>query len=215
MRISSQGARSLGLSGEGPAHSGHSSSYDQPETHEASHGRNVPSPDLRAFDDDQVAEPRVIKVGSTYRMYYTGRHVADNKTSLGLANSSDGLTFTKQATPILAADRWGNFWGGAFVIDRSSWHLWRGVTPDNGTTSYLVYPSSNDGLAWTEGPSNPVLTTNPSTTAADRGLVGDSVSGYLDGERYRIMYTGYNANLGGNQGRFEGICLAQVTSPCP
>ena len=168
-----------------------------------------------AFDDDQVAEPRVIKIGATYRMYYTGRHVADNKTSLGLATSSDGLSFTKQATPILAADRWGNFWGGAFVIDRGSWHLWRGVTPDNGSTSYLVYASSSDGLVWTDGPSNPVLTTNPSAIAADRGLVGDSVSGYLDGDRYRIMYTGYNANLGGNQGRFEGICLAQVMSPCP
>ena len=167
-----------------------------------------------AFDDDQVAEPRVIQVGGTYRMYYTGRHGADNKTSLGLATSSDGLTFTKLPAPIFAATTWGNFWGGAFVVDRGSWHLWRGVTPDNGATSYLVYASSSDGLVWTDGPNNPVLTTNPSAIAADRGLVGDSVSGYLDGDRYRIMYTGYNANLGGTQGRFEGICLAQVLSPC-
>jgi hypothetical protein len=78
-----------------------------------------------------------------------------------------------------------------------------------------VYASSNDGLTWTDGPSNPVLTQNPDTTAADYGLVGDSVSGYVDGSQYRIMYTGYNSNLGGNQGRFEGICLAGVMSPCP
>lgn len=167
-----------------------------------------------AFDDNQVAEPRVVKVGATYRMYYTGRSATDNLTSLGLATSSDGVAFAKQGQ-ILPASRWGNFWGGAFVVDRGHWHLWRGYSPDNYTTSYLVYASSDDGLLWTDGPSNPVLTQNPDTTAADHGLVGDSVSGYLDGARYRVMYTGFNANLGGNQGRFEGICLAEVMSPCP
>ena len=148
-------------------------------------------------------------------MYYTGRNTATNMTSLGLATSTDGMTFTKQAGPILAADRWGNFWGGAFIVDRGHWHLWRGYSPDNYVTSYLVYASSEDGLTWTDGPSNPVLRQNTDTTAADYGLVGDSVSGYVDGASYRIMYTGFNSNLGGNQGRFEGICLAQVMSPCP
>lgn len=167
-----------------------------------------------AFDDNQVAEPRVVKVGTTYRMYYTGRHAADNLTSLGYATSSDGVTFTKQGQ-LLDANRWGNFWGGAFVVDRGHWHLWRGVTPDNGATSYLVYATSDDGLVWTDGPSNPVLTRNPDTTAADYGLVGDSVSGYVDGAQYRVMYTGFNSNLGGTMGRFEGICLAAVSSPCP
>ncbi len=174
----------------------------------------VPGPS-GAFDDNQVAEPRVIKVGATYRMYYTGRKTSDNKTSLGLATSPDGITFTKQATPVLAANRWGNFWGGAFFIDRGSWHLWRGITPDNGVTSFLAYASSPDGLVWTDGPSNPVLSVNPINGAGDAQFVGDSVSGYVDGDRHRIMYTGYNANLNGNQGRFEGICLAQISSPCP
>jgi predicted GH43/DUF377 family glycosyl hydrolase len=168
-----------------------------------------------AFDDNQVAEPRVVRVGATWRMYYTGRNTATNKTSLGLATSSDGMTFTKQSSPVLAADRWGNFWGGAFIVDRGHWHLWRGYSPDSYVTSYLVYASSDDGLAWTDGPSNPVLRQNPDSTAADYGLVGDSVSGYVDGASYRVMYTGYNSNLGGNQGRFEGICLAQIMSPCP
>lgn len=167
-----------------------------------------------AFDDNQVAEPRVVKIGATYRMYYTGRHTADGRTSLGYATSTDGTTFAKQGQ-VMDANRWGNFWGGAFVVDRGSWHLWRGVTPDNGSTSYLVYATSDDGLAWTDGPNNPVLVQNPTTTAADYSLVGDSVSGYVDGNQYRVMYTGYNANLGGNQGRFEGICLAEVMSPCP
>jgi predicted GH43/DUF377 family glycosyl hydrolase len=167
-----------------------------------------------AFDDNQVAEPRVVRVGTTYRMYYTGRNAADNRTSLGLATSTDGTTFAKQGQ-ILDANRWGNFWGGAFIVDRGHWHLWRGVTPDNGTTSYLVYASSDDGIGWTDGPSNPVLTQNPTTTAADYGLVGDSVSGYVDGDHYRVMYTGFNSNLGGTQGRFEGICLAAIVSPCP
>lgn len=32
---------------------------------------------------------------------------------------------------------------------------------------------------------------------------------------YRVMYAGYNANLGGSQGRFEAICLAEGASQCP
>jgi hypothetical protein len=74
---------------------------------------------------------------------------------------------------------------------------------------------SADGLTWIDGMNNPVLAQNPDPEAADHGLVGDSVSGYRDGDSYRIMYTGFNSNLFGKLGRFEGICLATIESPHP
>jgi hypothetical protein len=40
--------------------------------------------------------------------------------------------------------------------------------------------------------------------------VGYATSTDVDGNEYRVMYTGYNSNLGGNQGR-----LAAIASPCP
>ena len=165
------------------------------------------------FDDNQVAEPRVIVTDDGYRMYYTGRNEASGLTSLGMATSDDGVTWTKyDGNPILDTAAWGNFWGGAFFLEDGTWHLWHGVT--DGGSSWLEYMWSTDGIAWTPGPDNPVLTQNPDGDAADYGLVGDSVSGYRDGDAYRIMYTGFNWNLFGTQGRFEGICLASIDASC-
>ncbi|UUV33466.1 beta-xylosidase [Amycolatopsis roodepoortensis] len=50
------------------------------------------------FDGMHTCDPSVIKVGSTYYMYYTGAagdHALGN--SIGLATSSDGLTWTRAA----------------------------------------------------------------------------------------------------------------------
>jgi predicted GH43/DUF377 family glycosyl hydrolase len=163
-----------------------------------------------SFDVKQVAEPRVITIGATYRMYYTGRDASD-QNALGVATSSDGITWTKYASnPILDATRWGGFWGGAFVYENGMWHLWHATT-ENGSS--IHYKWSTDGFAWNDGPT--VLDTNPDTTAPDYGLVGDSVSGYRDGSVYRIMYTGFNPNLFGADGRFEGICAAEAAVVCP
>jgi hypothetical protein len=85
----------------------------------------------------------------------------------------------------------------------------------SGNSSALHYMWSSDGLTWNDGSSNPVLTQNTDSSAADDCLVGDSVSGYRDGATFRIMYTGFNSNLFGNQGRFEGICMASIDAVCP
>ena len=167
-----------------------------------------------SFDDDQVAEPRVFAVAGGYRMYYTGRQAGTTTNALGMATSADGITWTRASqNPILDSSRWGNFWGGAFFHEGAIWHLWRAV--ESGSTSSLHYMSSPDGLAWTDGPSGAVLGQSTDPNAADYSLVGDSVSGYRTGATYRIMYTGYTSNLFGTQGRFEGICMASIASPCP
>jgi sucrose-6-phosphate hydrolase SacC (GH32 family) len=165
-----------------------------------------------SFDSDQVAEPRVLALASGYRMYYTGRKAGTTTNALGVATSSDGIAWTKSPqNPILDAATWGNFWGGAFFHEGNAWYLWRAV--QSGNASSLHFMTSADGLAWTE--SGAVLAQNTDANAADYGLVGDSVSGYRTGTTYRIMYTGFNSNLFGTQGRFEGICMASIPSPCP
>lgn len=163
-----------------------------------------------AIDEDQAAEPRVLADGTGWRMYYTARD-ANATNTLAMATSADGITWTKSAqSPILDATRWGGFWGGAFVHEGALWHLWHATQQDG---SSLHYKWSTDGLTWNDGPE--VLMTNPDPNAADYGLVGDSVSGYRDGDVYRIMYTGFNSNLFGTEGRFEGICAAEATALCP
>ena len=162
-----------------------------------------------SFDDLQAAEPRVIKVGTGYRMYYTGQNSSSGAKSLALATSADGLTWTKYSgNPILPPVRFGG-WGGAIIFNGGVWHLWHATRDD---VSGLVYKSSADGIVWTDGPSNPVLTPSGNPDTADAQAVGDSVSGYLDGDTYRIMYSGFNANFRGT-GRLEAICLATIAAP--
>lgn len=165
-----------------------------------------------SFDDDQVAEPRVFKLSTGYRMYYTGHNAASGKNALGMAESSDGVTWTKSAqNPVIGVNAWGNFWGGAFFHEGGRWFMWHGV--ESGQNSALHFATSNDGISWKPGPSNPVLGQNPDTKAPDYSLVGDSVSGFRDGDVIRVYYTGFNINLFGTDGRFEGICMASITSP--
>jgi len=166
-----------------------------------------------AFDDEQVAEPRVVKVGTMYRMYYTGRNATAKRQSLGMATSADGTAWAKDSrNPILDSTRWGNYWGGAFFYESGLWLLWHA---DETGGSRINFKWSPDGVAWTDGAQNPVLLPSGVANAPDGSLVGDSVSGYRDGDTYRIMFTGFASNLFGTSGRFEGICMASVAATCP
>jgi predicted GH43/DUF377 family glycosyl hydrolase len=166
-----------------------------------------------AFDDEQVAEPRVLNLGGSYRMYYTGANVSSQRKSLGMATSLDGITWTKDSrNPILDTTRWGNFWGGAFFNENGVWQLWHASEQNSGQ---IRYKWSLDGIAWNDGALTPVLAVSSVSNGPDTTSLGDSVSGYRDGAEYRILYGGFAQNLFGSLGRFEGINLASVATTCP
>lgn len=154
-----------------------------------------------SHEDQHVVEPRVFKLGSQYRMYYTGNEVGNSGIGTArwfYATSNDGINWTRR----------GQLWtkltdnGFGIVFDGVRWHAWYGI----GFVS-LNYATSNDGLVWVDSLSNPVLTINLNAPAPDSGGVGDSVSAYRDGNEYRIMYTGGRFN---SFGRNESICLATI-----
>jgi len=165
------------------------------------------------FDDGQVAEPRVMRVGTGYRMYFTGANQGSSQKSLGVATSLDGITWSKDTrSPILDSNRWGNFWGGAFFLENGLWQAWHADDTGSGQIKYMW---SADGLSWTDGLNDPVLVTSTVANGPDTTSLGDSVSGFRDGSAYRIYYTGFAQNLGGTLGRFEGINMATVAATCP
>jgi hypothetical protein len=156
-----------------------------------------------SLEDQYVVEPRVFKIGSQYRMYYTANEVGNSGIGTArwfYATSSDGIRWIRR----------GQLWskltdnGFGIVFDGIKWHAWYGVA-----FRTLNYASSNDGLIWTDGPDNPVLTWNPIASAPDSQGVGDSVSAYREGNEFRIMYTGGRFNT---FGRNESICLATIVA---
>jgi hypothetical protein len=157
-----------------------------------------------AFDDYMVTEPRVFKLeNGSYRMYYGGmRNSERGQYRLMTANSSDGVTWTRTNQVLFGPSLGAGF---GIVKDDAQWHMWY-----DQNFSTLNYASSPDGIVWTPGPNNPVLTLNPNPAASDSGGVGDSVSAYRDGSEFRVMYTGGRYN---SFGRNESICLATITAP--
>jgi predicted GH43/DUF377 family glycosyl hydrolase len=154
-----------------------------------------------SLEDQYVVEPRVFKLGSQYRMYYTANEVGNSGIGTArwfYATSNDGINWTRR----------GRLWdkltdnGFGIVFDGVRWHAWYGIGFES-----LNYATSEDGLTWVDSPSNPVLTVNASAPAPDSGGVGDSVSAYRDGNDYRVMYTGGRYN---SFGRNESICLATI-----
>jgi predicted GH43/DUF377 family glycosyl hydrolase len=166
-----------------------------------------------AFDDEQVAEPRVLNLGSSYRMNYTGANASSQRKSLGIATSLDGIAWMKDnRSPLLDTTRWGSFWGGAFFNEGGAWHLWH--ASDQGA-GQINYKWSLDGIAWIDGALTPVLAVSSVANGPDSTSLGDSVSGYRNDSEYRILYTGYAPNLFGSLGRIEGINMANVAATCP
>jgi predicted GH43/DUF377 family glycosyl hydrolase len=159
-----------------------------------------------SIDELQVAEPRVLQVGKQLRMYYTAEDAGKRK-SLCMATSTDGIGWIKSpGNPVLLSERWGG-WGGAFLFEDGVWHLWHAERDD---MSGLRYKWSRDGLAWSDGPS--VLVPSSDPKAPDLAA-GDSVSGYRDAGTYRILYSG--ANMKYPTGRLEAVCMATIEAKSP
>lgn len=156
-----------------------------------------------SLEDLYVTEPRVFKIGSQYRMYYTGHPVGDTgngRYRWFYATSPDGINWTRR----------GQLWsrlsdaGFGIVFDGVKWHAWYGIEFVS-----LNYATSEDGINWADGPNNPVLLPDPNPAGFDSSGVGDSVSAYKDGFEFRVMYTGGRFN---SFGRNESIMLATIST---
>ena len=118
-----------------------------------------------AWDDSNIKDPCLLKVGRTWHLYYSGADVSGN-WQIGHATSVDGATWTKDAAnPIIPK---GSGWeaGATFfpfvTIDAATgiWHMWycggSGAGTDT-TTGKLGHATSPNGWTWTKDPANPIL----------------------------------------------------------
>ncbi len=132
------------------------------------------------FDDHFIDTPSIIKVGSTYYLYFFGD--VDNSPDngkIGLATSTDGINFARpRSTPVIAL-------GGT-----GTWDEYRVESPDvvNDGNSFIMYytgvnalnivrtgrATSSDGITWTKDPANPIFDKGPSGA-------WDSITAYPSG----------------------------------
>ena len=147
-----------------------------------------------AWDEKRVIAPTVIKDGSTYKMWYTGRSAAASY-GIGYATSSDGTTWTKDAgNPVLTGD--SGAWDSAIVREPSvvmvgsTLHMWY-----SGTAVWpyfeIGHATSTDGVVWTKDTANPVLSPTAGSWDANETYAPSVV---MNGSVYEMFYSG---NAGG------------------
>jgi hypothetical protein len=153
----------------------------------------------QAWEGKDLSGPSALLTGGQVYLYYSAAG------GIGLATSSDGLTFMKVPGPVLAPDStmaWETTNPHAptvAIFPDGSWHMLYGAGDSIGEAT------SSDGQTWTRIESNPVLspspTVDPSTLApgvlppfdeegVDHPVMSPQTD--LDGRlQVRVLYTGY------------------------
>lgn len=157
------------------------------------------------WDGRQVAKPAVISDGAEFKMWYDGYNL-DDEIAIGLATSTDGMTWTKSiSNPVLVGTPgdWdgGSTEHGAYVIKEGGvYKMWY-----EGSADYDLrqtgYATSTDGIDWHKYPGNPVIQAGPE--AYDENAAGHGCMLH-EGGTYKRWY-----HATGDQG---GI-IAYATAP--
>ncbi len=111
-----------------------------------------------SWDDEAVIHPRVLKDGSIYKMWYTGR----NSTGfmIGYAESDDGISWTKSSqNPVLGEeDGWDSYSVSMshVIRDGATYRMW--FSGGHVSGQGVGYATSTDGLNWTKYGEGPILT---------------------------------------------------------
>ena len=123
----------------------------------------VLSPEADYEKDGGVEDPRLVKIGETYYLTYTGYNKKD--AQLCLATSKDLIHWDRKGVILPAyKGRWNVGWtkSGAIVpekIDGKYWMYFLGTSADKTDQMGLAY--STDLLHWTEATDTPVLPRRP------------------------------------------------------
>ncbi|MBN1954803.1 MAG: hypothetical protein JW900_07110 [Anaerolineae bacterium] len=156
----------------------------------------VPRGGSGEWDEKHTAEAAVLYDGSSYMMWYSGQDATD-QWQIGLATSTDGLTWTKHAAnPVLTVGlpgAWDNteVSFATLLYDGQTYSTW--YSGYDGTYRQIGYAWSNDGLVWTRHPT-PVLSYG-ADDAWDNNLVGNA-SVLFDGTQYHMWYGGWQSPVG-------------------
>jgi predicted GH43/DUF377 family glycosyl hydrolase len=139
----------------------------------------------------------VIKDSSLYKMWYMGVSLSTRwHWKIGYAESSDGLTWTKRATPVFAADPaspWEHYGVARAQVLKvgNTYKMWYdGYRDATGTNNRIGHAESFNGIDWTRVSSTPVLELGGPNEWDSRATW--KVYVMFEEGRYRMWYTGHD-----------------------
>jgi len=147
-----------------------------------------------AWDRSGVQAPTVLKVADGYRMYYLGGRIDNrrNFTGIGMATSTDGLSWTKYNDPATdkefeESDVISTLREGSMGFDETySFNIWQdeigfGMLYFSDRTYNWNYATSPDGIIWKNYEENPILTIDEIPLL---NFMATPKNFYLDGQYY-------------------------------
>jgi predicted GH43/DUF377 family glycosyl hydrolase len=141
-----------------------------------------------SWDTAYVGSANVIKVGSTYHMWYRG----GVNGGIGYATSLDGIAWAKfLGNPVIAIGSGGwdqTAYHPRVVYDEAGFHMWYSGCNLAGDVCQVGYATSPDGSHWTR--KGMVLPQGPS--GAWDGQGADHVAVLQVGSTLKMWYSGYN-----------------------
>jgi len=156
----------------------------------------VLSPTPGAWDGKSTAAPIVWKEEGKYLMLYQGWADGPGPRILGLAESGDGLHWTKYGrNPVMQPtsgtwDQGGFECGSLLKIDERYWLYYTGIGTDGKARIGLA--TSEDLRAWSKFEGNPIMDIGPLGSFESEGVAFPSV---LKGTRsFKLVYGGYAPN---------------------
>ena len=140
-----------------------------------------------AWDHEEVDDPVVWVSGGMWYMLYQGR--SSVLYSVGLATSSDGITWTKYASnPVITNGTGSALNDKNIVLDGNLYYLWGGTSPQgSGLPTDISMWSSPDLHTWTTCTKNPIyerVLIDEGPNAPTAGQVGDISLVELNGTVY-------------------------------
>jgi predicted GH43/DUF377 family glycosyl hydrolase len=179
--------------------------------HWTKHPENPVLSPLTGWESGAVGYPSVIKVDTSYFMFYTGE-VSLGVALTGRAISSDGITWERYANnPVLPADvsAWDRNNYLARVIEMNdSLYLWYTAESNPGVSGTAIgfATSADTGKTWTKYLDNPVLTVG-TTVSWDHGWI--ETGGILSIQRELNLY--YDGGSSSTLGRI-GLATSTIVS---
>lgn len=149
-----------------------------------------------SFDDGSVANPCVIKVGDTYKMWYDGWGGGHLQVRIGYTTSTNGRLWTRHSSNAVLDHGESGSWNqvGVYspvvVLNGNTYHMW--YTGYDGNEWRIGYATSPDGITWTEHPDNPVMKGDSGWEFAFSLRAYSIWTGgvIFDGTRFHMFYSG-------------------------
>ncbi|MDP3148739.1 MAG: hypothetical protein Q8N83_06365 [Ignavibacteria bacterium] len=157
-----------------------------------------------SWDSYGVSLGAVIKDNGTYKMYYIGNPAHDGPYQIGLAFSTDGISWTKHPNPVLHADSLFEFSSIASEVLKinNKYYMYYSVSTA-ASKRVVCLAFSDDGIKWTRYNNNPIL----SVTETWEGTGAYYPSVILDQNKYFMVFQNYkeSATAFGSATSTDGI----------